>query len=115
MNILSTARGSLHPGSDGWQVQPEYAGEAAPRQRITYYCATGHETAVTFAADAQLPDEWPCPKCGEAAGLDRDNPPGKPVVEVFKTHFDYVRERRTDAEAEELIAEAITNMRKARR
>ena len=39
-------------------------GEAAPRQRITYFCAHGHETAPMFALDAPIPDNWDCPRCG---------------------------------------------------
>ncbi len=39
-------------------------GDAAPRQRITYFCANGHETAPMFAVDAQIPDSWDCPRCG---------------------------------------------------
>ena len=45
-------------------------GEAAPRQRMTYFCANGHETAPIFAVDAQIPDSWDCPRCGLPANRD---------------------------------------------
>ena len=31
-------------------------GETAPRQFISYYCASGHVTTPSFAADAEIPD-----------------------------------------------------------
>lgn len=86
-------------------------GEGIIRQQITYTCANGHETPRLFAADARVPEVWDCKWCGKHAGLNPAAPPAEPVVEVFKTHFDYVRERRTDAEGEALIAEAIAGMR----
>ena len=39
-------------------------GETAPRQRVSFFCANGHEVRPAFAVDAALPDTWDCPKCG---------------------------------------------------
>ena len=33
-------------------------GDAAPRQRITFWCANGHETKPSFASDAAVPETW---------------------------------------------------------
>ena len=40
-------------------------GEAAPRQRVTYFCcARARDRSLTFAVEAQIPDSWDCPRCG---------------------------------------------------
>ncbi|HLY34241.1 MAG TPA: RNA polymerase-binding protein RbpA, partial [Jatrophihabitantaceae bacterium] len=31
-------------------------GESAPRQRVSFFCANGHEVRPAFALDAVLPD-----------------------------------------------------------
>ena len=36
-------------------------GESAPRQRVGFWCANGHESRPSFAADAPIPDLWDCP------------------------------------------------------
>ncbi|HEX4222487.1 MAG TPA: RNA polymerase-binding protein RbpA, partial [Pseudonocardiaceae bacterium] len=33
-------------------------GESAPRQRVGYWCANGHESRPSFAMDAEVPDSW---------------------------------------------------------
>ena len=75
-------------------------GEAAPRQAVTYFCSHEHRSVVTFAVEAAVPDSWDCPKCGLPASLDSENPPPAPKIEPYKTHLAYVKERRSDAEAE---------------
>ncbi len=85
-------------------------GDAAPRQRIVYFCAHGHETVPTFALDAEGPDSWECPRCGLPANRDCDNPPPVPRTEPYKTHLAYVKERRSDAEAREILDEALRTL-----
>ena len=87
-------------------------GEAAPRQRITYFCAHGHETAPMFALDAPIPDNWDCPRCGLPASLDQDNPPPPTKIEPYKTHLAYVKERRNDTDGAAILAEALDRLRK---
>ena len=89
-------------------------GDSAPRQRIVYFCANGHETAPMFAVDAQVPSTWDCPKCGLPASRDSDNPPPAPKTEPYKTHLAYVKERRSDAEAADILQEALTSLRDRR-
>ena len=76
-------------------------GEAAPRQAVTYFCSHEHRSVVTFAVEAAVPDSWDCPRCGLPASLDSENPPPAPKIEPYKTHLAYVKERRSDAEAED--------------
>jgi hypothetical protein len=90
-------------------------GDAAPRVRVSYFCANGHETTPTFAVDAQLPDSWDCPRCGLPASRDEQNPPPPPKIEPYKTHLAYVKERRTDQEAAEILQEALQTLRDRRR
>lgn len=85
-------------------------GEAAPRRFVTFYCADGHETTPSFAFDAMLPEIWDCPSCGYPAGRDKDNPPTPPKVEPYKTHLAYVKERRTAAEGEAILQEALQRL-----
>ena len=71
-------------------------GDAAPRLYVSYFCSHGHETRPAFAAEAQVPDAWDCPRCGLPANLDSLNPPPPPKIEPYKTHLAYVKERRSE-------------------
>nr|WP_083974316.1 RNA polymerase-binding protein RbpA [Kitasatospora mediocidica] len=86
-------------------------GESAPRNRITFWCANKHETRPSFAAEAVIPDTWDCPRCGFPAGQDEHNPPAPSRNEPYKTHLAYVRERRSDADGEAILAEALAKLR----
>jgi len=86
-------------------------GESAPRNRISFWCANKHETRPSFAAEAAIPDTWDCPRCGFPAGQDEHNPPAPARNEPYKTHLAYVRERRTDADGEAILAEALAKLR----
>jgi hypothetical protein len=86
-------------------------GDAAPRVYVSFWCAKGHETRPSFANDAAIPESWDCPRCGWPAGTDKAAPPAPPKNEPYKTHLAYVRERRTDADGEAILAEAIAKLR----
>jgi hypothetical protein len=89
-------------------------GESAPRNRTSYFCSNGHETAVSFALDAEVPDQWDCPRCGLPAGQNSAAPPPAPRTEPYKTHLAYVRERRSDADGDALLEEMLTRLRTRR-
>jgi hypothetical protein len=89
-------------------------GEAAPRVRVSFYCAHGHETVPSFAADAVVPDSWDCPTCGLPASRDARNPPPPPRNEPYKTHLAYVKERRSDQDGETILTEALDDLRRKR-
>jgi hypothetical protein len=89
-------------------------GAAAPRHRTPFWCANRHETRVAFASDADVPEFWDCPRCGLPAGQDEQNPPEAPRSEPYKTHLAYVRERRTDADGDALLEEALTRLHRRR-
>ena len=86
-------------------------GEAAPRRRIPFWCANGHDTHVAFASDADIPELWDCPRCGFPAGRDPQAPPDPPRTEPYKTHLAYVKERRSDADGEAILEEALATLR----
>ena len=89
-------------------------GDAAPRIMVSYWCAQGHETSPSFAAEVATPEIWDCPRCGLPAGRDRSAPPAPPKNEPYKTHLAYVKERRSDADGEALLAEALEALRRDR-
>lgn len=86
-------------------------GDSAPRHRVAFYCANDHETRPSFATEAAVPETWDCPRCGLPAGRDKDNPPAAPKIEPYKTHLAYVKERRSDADGEAILNEALAKLR----
>jgi hypothetical protein len=90
-------------------------GDAAPRQRVFYFCAHRHQSEIVFSVEANIPDSWDCPRCGLPASLDSENPPPPPRIEPYKTHLAYVKERRSDKEAAEILAEALKLLRDRRK
>ena len=97
-----------------WAESPAERSETVARRSVDYWCANGHHTEHTFAAEAAVPALWDCPRCGLPAGQDEANPPAKPTAEPYKTHLAYVKERRTDEEAAAILAEAIARVRARR-
>ena len=95
-------------------IRPTERCEPAPRRAMTYWCANEHSVEVYLAADVPPPATWDCPRCGQPAGLDAANPPGRPRNEPYKTHLAYVKERRSDADGEALLAEALAALRRRR-
>ncbi|MBW9208770.1 RNA polymerase-binding protein RbpA [Mumia sp. zg.B21] len=89
-------------------------GDTAPRRAISYFCSNTHTTVLSFAMEAAVPDSWDCPRCGLPASQDHENPPTAPKIEPYKTHLAYVKERRSDDEAEQILTEAVETLRARR-
>ena len=89
-------------------------GESAPRRRVSYWCANAHESRPSFAVEAEIPENWDCPRCGLPAGRDEQAPPAPPRNEPYKTHLAYVKERRSDADGEAILEEALAKLRRQR-
>ncbi|MEN9731840.1 MAG: hypothetical protein RL488_1150 [Actinomycetota bacterium] len=87
------------------------------RSDYTYICAKGHETVLTFAAEAELPQTWQCKACSAVATLQED---GKSVIleetddKGPRTHWEMILERRTREELEEILAERLEIIRARR-
>ena len=95
----------------GQSFEDERGIEFAARQRIAYVCATGHEFEIPMAAEADVPALWECPRCGgeslRSDGVRAEAKEEKPV----RTHWDMLRERRSIAELEDLLAERLDLLR----
>jgi hypothetical protein len=86
----------------------------AERVAVTYWDALGNETVRYFAANVpaeEIPDIIDCPASGLPAGRDRENPPKLGKTEPYKTHLAYVKERRSEQEAEQLLEDALNQLR----
>ena len=92
-------------------------GYHAERVQISYWDELGNETVRFFAAnlpDDEIPLTIDSPQSGLPAGRDKDNPPSVAKLEPYKTHLAYVKERRTEEEAETLLDDALTQLRERR-
>jgi hypothetical protein len=82
-----------------------------------FFCSNNHHSSQYFAATVNpedVPSEIDCPHCGLPAGMDKANPPQVAKIEPYKTHLAYVKERRTDEEAAEILDEALQAIRERR-
>ena len=92
-------------------------GIRTPRIQVIYRCAKGHETALIFA---QLPDElipgvWDCRRCGGTATRDEAQFALEDIpTDGFKSHLEYVKERRSSQDAEDVLAGALERLRARR-
>ena len=91
------------------------AARPRPGRRSPTSVRTGTAPWSTFAVEAAVPDTWDCPKCGLPASVDSDNPPPAPKIEPYKTHLAYVKERRSDKEAADILDEALQLLRSRRK
>ncbi len=92
-------------------------GHHAERIAVSYWDEAGNETVRYFSANVapeEIPDIIDSPTTGMPAGRDRENPPVLAKQEPYKTHLAYVKERRTEAEAEQLLEEALQQLRSRR-
>ena len=107
----SAIRGSrLGAGPMGEQDR----GFHADRITISYWDALGNETVRHFAAnlpEEEIPVTIDSPSSGLPAGRDKENPPAVAKLEPYKTHLAYVKERRSEEEAAQLLEDALTQLR----
>ena len=88
-----------------------------PRIRVSYWCPKGHETALVFAQlpEDQIPGVWDCRRCGATAGRDEaQSAPEETPAEGYKSHLEYVKERRSSQDAEDALAGALERLRARR-
>ncbi len=85
--------------------------EFAARQEVGYDCPREHHFSLVFAAEADIPSVWECPRCGaESLRSDGERPELK-EEKPARTHWDMLRERRSIAELEDLLAERLSLLR----
>ncbi len=90
------------------------SGERVPRIRVSYWCAKGHETQLVFLRlpDEQIPVSWDCRRCGHLASRDgQQAAQDEQLEEGYKSHLEYVKERRSDQDAEDVLAGALEKLR----
>ena len=92
-------------------------GYHAERIAVSYWDIHGNETVRHFAANLpadEIPETIDSPNSGLPAGRDKDNPPQLAKMEPYKTHLAYVKERRTEEEADALLDDALKQLRDRR-
>jgi hypothetical protein len=92
-------------------------GIQADRIAVSYWDGLGNETVRYFAAGLpveEIPETIDSPTSGLPAGRDKANPPQVSKAEPYKTHLAYVKERRSLEEAEQLLEEALVQLRQRR-
>ncbi|MCU1531112.1 MAG: polymerase-binding protein RbpA [Arthrobacter sp.] len=93
------------------------AGAGQPRIRVAYRCVKGHETLLVFAQlpEAEIPGVWDCRRCGGPATRDGAEPALEDTpAEGYKSHLEYVKERRSSQDAEDVLAGALERLRAGR-
>ncbi|MFJ6155916.1 RNA polymerase-binding protein RbpA [Pseudarthrobacter sp. NPDC092184] len=98
----------------GSSFQSEDHGKALPRIQISYWCAKGHETRPVFIKlpDDQIPPVWDCRRCGAPASRDGQAAAAADAMDDgYKTHLEYVKERRSGQDAEDVLAGALEKLR----
>ncbi|MHA6783235.1 RNA polymerase-binding protein RbpA [Pseudonocardia saturnea] len=88
--------------------------ETPPHHVVSYWCASGHHTPRRWSADATAPELWEC-RCGLSAGRDPAHPPEPVSWQPFKSPLAHLLERRSEAECEALLDEALQSLRTRRR
>ena len=86
--------------------------ELAARTDTAFDCPNGHHFTIPFAAEAELPTEWECPRCGQASRRSDGVLPEVKEVKAPRTHWDMLRERRSIEELEGILAERLEEIRK---
>ncbi|WP_246262928.1 RNA polymerase-binding protein RbpA [Arthrobacter mobilis] len=103
-------------GLAGWQAETGRSPAVVHKHPVTYRCPLGHETTPVFAdlAEEEIPEYWDCPRCGRAGSRRPGTQPGAVGPELYKSHLDYAKERRSPAEAEQVLAWALGQLRRSR-
>ena len=97
----------------GFSFESEDHGKPLPRIRVSYWCAKGHETTPVFLKlpEDQIPLVWDCRKCGGPASRDGEAAAADALDDGYKSHLEYVKERRSDQDAEAVLAGALEKLR----
>ncbi len=95
----------------GQSFEDERGIEFAARQQVGYECPQGHRFEIPMAAEADVPANWECPRCG-AVGLSVDGIlPEAKVEKPARTHWDMLLERRSIKELEDILTERLELLR----
>lgn len=97
----------------GFSFESEDQGKPLARIRVSYWCAKGHETTPVFLKlpEDQIPLVWDCRRCGGPASRDGQAAAADAMDDGYKSHLEYVKERRSDQDAEDVLAGALEKLR----
>lgn len=89
------------------------------RAQHSYRCGScQHDTVLTFAADAELPETWECRSCSAEAFIVNEDGTSKQAEpedeKESRSHWDMLLERRTLPELEELLEDRLRYLRERR-
>ena len=102
-------------GSEAISYETEYGRRTRPAQhRVLPLVSAGHEFAVPFAEEAELPSTWDCRFDGTTAKLIDGPEPEAKKVKAQRTHWDMLMERRSIEDLEEVLAERLDVLRARR-
>jgi RNA polymerase-binding protein len=92
--------------------EPYGRGFTVAKVIVHYYCGNGHRTTVPFIWTVDVPPQWECRVCSQAAGtipIDPPPPNSSPVARDLgeKSHLGDVKRRRSPAEGDALMAESL--------
>src|ERR1017187_8386011 len=85
--------------------------DLAPRQEIAFDCPKGHHFTVPFAAEAEVPGPWECRVGGATAFTTTGDLSAQRKAKPPRSHWDMLRERRSIADLEEVLAERLAVIR----
>lgn len=97
----------------GFSFESEDQGKPLARIRVSYWCSKGHETTPVFLKlpEDQIPLVWDCRRCGGPASRDGRAAAADAMDDGYKSHLEYVKERRSDQDAEDVLAGALEKLR----
>lgn len=79
----------------------------SPRQQLGFDCPAHHHFSVVFSVEADLPTSWACPTCWASAARSDGVQAEATQLKPTRTHWDRLRERRSLAQLEEILAERL--------
>ena len=93
-------------------MESEDGVEFAERQMITSECPLAHVTTVPLSTEAEVPQTWECPECGQVAALrGEEEPEDDEPKKAPRTHWDMLLERRSIDELKVLLDERLKLLR----
>ncbi len=107
-------RAGVTAGSGSSLQSNDTSSRPLPRIRVSYWCAKGHETQPVFLKmpEDQIPRTWDCRRCGGPATRDGHvAAPDDLFDDGYKSHLEYVKERRSGQDAEDVLAGALEKLR----
>ncbi|MDP9987480.1 hypothetical protein J2S98_002647 [Arthrobacter oryzae] len=107
-------RAGVTAGSGSSLQSNDTSSRPLPRIRVSYWCAKGHETQPVFLKmpEDQIPRTWDCRRCGGPATRDGNVAAQDDLFDDgYKSHLEYVKERRSGQDAEDVLAGALEKLR----